>query len=761
LRFKLYVNEDTKGYRGIDWLSSVVLNPGESWAWDDYWYYITSFFYLPPDSEDSPYQGIYPYGFKIYGYAVDDTDRTTPICEDGPVEFKHNIRKPGPAPWPIPEESQLEIRIDGAEYYAIPSDPAGYQLGELWVASATIKNVGPVDVKLLKMRVDFIATDEEAGKTWPEATELSETGYTLDMTQWAPMNMDILEASDFMGLTAAAGHITPEDVQRGYVEVKAYVTWLDPDSGKERTAYSNVWNVPVISKTGLVLTKKAGDPPNGEYYKPGEKVSWTLDVMNNSKEPIKNVTVTDNGTVVATFAEIAAGETKHCAVPPTIVTDYDAQVTGYVMNTAKATGTDFRGAKHTWYSNPAKALCKDPDTPPVLGANPGLSAVKTDLGPVNMAYYQQDEEITFHVTVTNTGDCELNNITFYDSLAGFAPVDTLASLPVAGSHTFTYKYTVKAADMAHPTLTNTATIRYTFLGNPGTPVTCKDTVKIGDGDTIIKDGDPPFDPGILKDGSSGDGNDFCSLTLESLGENDARYTLHACAAHSAAAAEAEQAGLAGDWKQAAQIWQTEIVKLYEILYAAANDVAKGALLEEKLQFENETGNLAALYGDEALAEALRMKCAQLCCVMRTASQTLPSSLTGEKGITSNATDAQATVRVIGPLQAADSQVTDTFAGPSAHALTATMDLLHSAKSYDFSDVFLRAQTLWQGALDQNVNAAYTAANRDGRKAIALWRMSLDSFLAAERPFLELLYPDNRAMTEELLMDIYKDAGFAK
>ena len=38
---------------------------------------------------------------------------------------------------------------------------------------------------------------------------------------------------------------------------------------------------------------------------------------------------------------------------------------------------------------------------------------------------------------------------------------------------------------------------------------------------------------------------------------------------------------------------------------------------------------------------------------------------------------------------------------------------------------------------------------------------LDSFLAAERPFLELLYPDNRAMTEELLMDIYKDAGFAK
>jgi hypothetical protein len=124
-------------------------------------------------------------------------------------------------------------------------------------------------------------------------------------------------------------------------------------------------------------------------------------------------------------------------------------------------------------------------------------------------------------------------------------------------------------------------------------------------------------------------------------------------------------------------------------------------------------------------------------------------------------NAETTARVFGSLQGSDCEVTDTFAGSSAYVLETTMDLMHSAKSCDFGDVFRRAQILWQSALDQNVNAAYAAADRDGRKQIVLWRTSLDSLFAAERPFLELLYPDNSAMAEELLMNLYKDAGFTK
>ena len=248
-----------------------------------------------------------------------------------------------------------ELYNDAGLNYDNWADPAGLQLGEFWSARIQVKNTGPVDVDGAKLHKDITAV---LGYIPPE----------FGFKEWKGLDPDTTCGPIAAGKNeydGAAGIISEEDVARGYVEVKATVKWTDPDSGKERTAVSNVWHMPVISKTGLLMMKKAGDPPNGAYYKPGEQINWTLDVYNNSREAIKDVTITDNGIVIATFGEIAAGEGKHCAVPPTTVTDYDAQVTGYVMNPAKATGTDFRGAKHTWYSNPAKALCKDPDSPPV------------------------------------------------------------------------------------------------------------------------------------------------------------------------------------------------------------------------------------------------------------------------------------------------------------------------------------------------------------------------------------------------------------
>ena len=742
LRFSVFL------YRGAGfsdefntrWKKDFILNPGESWNKSDYWYYVCNrpeFFV--PDPEDSPYAGNFPVRFKVFGYTVDDTERTTPICGSNVVDFNHKFAKPGPTPWPIPEESKLEVKVSTMD---APADPAGYQLGEDWGASVKFYNAAPVEAIDPNLHIDFTATDTEYNTIWSKTN-----GPTwVEYQKWPIFNPTTVVTLPFYGV------ITEEDVQRGYVEVSGYVTWTDPDSGKEKTAYSNVWNIPVISKTGLLLQKKASDPGNGSYFVPGEKVDWTLTVTNNSMEPIKNVTVTDGGIVVAFFAEIAAGETKNCPVPSTIVTDYDAQVTGYVSNVAKATGTDAKDATHTWYSNVAKADCGD-DTPPILGANPGLSAVKKDKGPKNGGYYEEGEEITFEVTVTNTGDCELKDLTFYDSLAGFTPVDTLASLPVGAPHTFTYKYTVKPSDMNHPTLTNGATITYTFLGMPGTPATCSCTVKIGEGDTDTEDPDPPFDPGILK----GDGEDYCKLQIKYLMLDEAHYTLHACDEHSAVAAQAETA----DAATACAIWQAEIDKLYDKLYAAANTEAKAVLLAEKAQFDTYAANLGASNGDEALAELLRFKCATLCCMIHTASDTLPSSLTKAFSGKLNGTEHDVTMREIGALEGSDSDVIELYAGTAARAYEGTLDLLHEAKTYDRNDVFLRAQAFWQAALDEKVNATYAAADRDQRKLIALWRTSLDALLTAERPLLELLYPDNAAQTEEALMDLFKEAGVGK
>ena len=408
------------------------------------------------------------------------------------------------------------------------SDPAGYQLGEVWNAAITVENTGNVDVGSYTLHKEIQADDYTLGEDVSHG--LIGAGETVDEYDHSPV-----------------GQITEKDVERGYIEVIASVKWTDPASGEERTVSSAVWNKPVISKTGLVLTKKAAPPPNGEYYLPGEEITWTLKVTNNGGEPIRNVTVTDNGEVIATFGEIGAGETRNCPVPPTPVTEYYAQVTGGVVNIAKATGSYITGGSHTWYSNPAFAVCMDPEHP-VMEAHPALTAVKNDLGPANGAFYEENEEITFQVTVTNTGDCELNDLVFYDSLAGLLPVDTLASLPPADSHTFTYQYSVKASDMDHPLLTNHALITFMYHGYPGIPVSCERTVKIGGGTENKQT--PSFDPDMLpKD------EDCCSLTLDRLGAESTSGTLHACGSHSAAAAEAEAAGLAGDWKTVCAIWR--------------------------------------------------------------------------------------------------------------------------------------------------------------------------------------------------------------
>ena len=75
--------------------------------------------------------------------------------------------------------------------------------------------------------------------------------------------------------------------------------------------------------------------------------------------------------------------------------------------------------------------------------------------------------------------------------------------------------------------------------------------------------------------------------------------------------------------------------------------------------------------------------------------------------------------------------------------------------------FERGQVIWQAALDESVNAIYKAADRETRKQIAAWRISLDNLYTGERPMLEMLYPDNDAAVEEILMNLYRDTTLDK
>ena len=62
------------------------------------------------------------------------------------------------------------------------------------------------------------------------------------------------------------------------------------------------------------------------------------------------------------------------------------------------------------------------------------------------------------------------------------------------------------------------------------------------------------------------------------------------------------------------------------------------------------------------------------------------------------------------------------------------------------------------ALDQAVNDAYKAADREGKKLIAAWRQDLDQAYTARAELLQYLYPDDAETVQECLMNLYRDAA---
>ena len=786
-----------------------------------------------------------------------DPDTGEELCRSETVTRTWKVGKPGVTPWPIPEESEIYGELTNG----VSSSFAGYGLGEISVVGLKIQNTGKVTIP-----ADGITfNDPNNGQTFSVFSSDFKPGESGIAFAWIHV-------------------ITEEDVKNGYIYYPpVQLTWTDPDSGNPRTVYTNSLTLNVNNRTGLLLRKDIGNgPENGSYYREGEPIPWTLTVTNNSREPVRNVTVTDQGVTVGTFPEIAAGETVTCNVPPYVVTEYDAYV-GSVGNYATATGEDLRGTVHTWNSNTAVAPTndfgsplppedgkesepkEDPGDPMglIYGLKVGATVYKEeDGGPLNGSYYELDEEIRFTITVKNTGEVPLENVQVTDSLNGFAPIGTAASIAPGAEASFTFTHQVTQPDIDAGWVTNSATVTYTFDGGkPGSPVQSNlAKVKAGEGNGLITggggghftpippttpagdplepvtlpdgtplmtpdgtpiiappgtvpvigpDGKPVTAPGGMFTGPDGvpvsipagtpvlklpdgtycvigsdgrailtdangnpilDENGFviflgwsigpfnCELKLECLGENEARYTLHACSEHTGAAVNAETAGQAGDWAGAAAIWREETEKMYELFLEAADDEGKAALVQERAAFLAYADAWQALAGDEAAAELLRLKTAQMCCIIHTLPEELPNSIIGAIEF-HDGKAYEATLREIGALNGSDSEVSEQYAGAAARTLTDIRNMLDAAKSYNFDEVFARGQRNWQIALDNTVNSVYKAADKETRRLIITWRTALDTLYTAETTLMEMLYPENDTAAQEELMNLYRDRVF--
>ena len=261
-------------------------------------------------------------------------------------------------------------------------------------------------------------------------------------------------------------------------------------------------------------------------------------------------------------------------------------------------------------------------------------------------------------------------------------------------------------------------------------------------------------------GLNGEGpeNDHCNLTLNSLGGARADYTLYTCGEHISAAKEAEKLCLSGDHAGAALLWRAELEAQYALLEEAEPEGIRETITAAKEALFEYADSVSRLFGDEKAADMLRLRCAELCCVMRTAPDALPSSLTGIYEITGASESFDACGVSIGPLSGSESIVTEYYSGIARKAFTETGYFYENLPAAQAETFFLRGTAVWSGALDETVRTVYRSAGADIRPLIAAWHMALTYLCEADEKLYTMFYPSDPAPVKEHIMDLYREAA---
>ncbi|MGA8810266.1 MAG: hypothetical protein WB973_20535, partial [Thermoanaerobaculia bacterium] len=212
---------------------------------------------------------------------------------------------------------------------------------------------------------------------------------------------------------------------------------------------------------GLHLSKKAGTPVdvNGDgLVDAGDTISYTFTVTNTGTLTLHDIGVTDSivGPVTCPQDTLAAGESQTCqGDQPYTITEADVD-NGAVLNTATAHGTPPGG---TAPIDSNQATTRTPTQKP----SPALTLTKTAT-PHGPDDFEAGQLITYHFTVTNTGNVPLTDITVADTaFTGHGQISAVScpgtTLAPDATMTCTATYSLTDADVADPplTITNTAT----------------------------------------------------------------------------------------------------------------------------------------------------------------------------------------------------------------------------------------------------------------------------------------------------------------
>jgi uncharacterized repeat protein (TIGR01451 family)/uncharacterized repeat protein (TIGR02543 family) len=305
-----------------------------------------------------------------------------------------------------------------------PAGQSGYALNENIDYELTVKNIGNVTLKNIKV------TD---GMMNPGL---------VTIPQLAPNESKVFTYSH----KVTEGNILTGDVYNLATAGTFYGLWPvgDHDDKTVDTESAN---------PSLKVEKKITSQMPQDGYGLGNTITYSVRVTNNGNQTILNIKVSDAlMPSKQNILSLSPGEYKDYTYSH-VVTEADIR-SGNVPNTFTAKG------KYLLVHDVTAEDSADATTEPVKAS---LDVVKTITDqPKNPDGYVLGEEIDYHVTVTNNGNQTLTNIAVHDPMMG--PDKTIGTLAPKAVETIDYKYTVKEADIKNGggKLTNVFTASTTF-----------------------------------------------------------------------------------------------------------------------------------------------------------------------------------------------------------------------------------------------------------------------------------------------------------
>ena len=270
---------------------------------------------------------------------------------------------------------------------------------------------------------------------------------------------------------AASYTVGQADLDAGSFTNTATVTAKDPNG--DPVADTDSVTVPAAKNPALVITKT---PLQAVFAAPGDVLTYTFTVVNAGNLTLTNVAVSDpkaavSGGPIASLAPGASDSTTFIALYTVTQADVDA---GAFTNTATATGADPD-------SQPVTA--SDDATVPAAQA-PAISIVKT----ANQASYDGPGDVlTYTLSVSNTGNVTLSNVTVTDPKATVSGGPITLAPGASDNTTFTASHPVTLADVAAGSFVNTATVSGSAPGGATVQDSGTATVPVGAPPSITVD----------------------------------------------------------------------------------------------------------------------------------------------------------------------------------------------------------------------------------------------------------------------------------